>query len=145
MCIFDFPKQIEISIQLIMKKNLRSVIYVSTVLILSSCAPNILGTWSVSKYETVNESTQGSLINNLGTITFGKKGDGQKLISYNVLGVQRVDSADFKWKWMDNLMTIDSGTSDFSKTWIVIENSKNKQVWKATNGANQVQTIELIK
>jgi hypothetical protein len=42
-------------------------------------------------------------------------------------------------------VTINSDNSDFSKTWILIENSKKKQLWKATDGGNQVQILELKK
>ena len=128
-----------------MKKNfLHTTIFLS-VIFLSSCAPNILGTWNVVRYETVENGQPGITLNNIGTITFNKKGVGEKKISFNVLGAQRNDSTTFTWKSNDNFVTINSDNSDFSKTWILIENSKKKQLWKATDGGNQVQILELKK
>ncbi|MDD2996007.1 MAG: hypothetical protein EOM47_00315 [Bacteroidia bacterium] len=128
-----------------MKKNfLHTTIFLS-VIFLSSCAPNILGTWNVVRYETVENGQPGITLNNIGTISFDKKGVGEKKISYNVLGAQRNDSTTFTWKSNDNFVTINSDNSDFSKTWILIENSKKKQLWKATDGGNQVQILELKK
>ena len=128
-----------------MKKNfLHTTIFLS-VIFLSSCAPNILGTWNVVRYETVENGQPGITLYNIGTISFDKKGVGEKKISYNVLGAQRNDSTTFTWKSNDNFVTINSDNSDFSKTWILIENSKKKQLWKATDGGNQVQILELKK
>lgn len=128
-----------------MKKNfLHTTIFLS-VIFLSSCAPNILGTWNVVRYETVENGQPGITLNNIGTISFDKKGVGEKKISFNVLGAQRNDSTTFTWKSNDNFVTINSDNSDFSKTWILIENSKKKQLWKATDGGNQVQILELKK
>ena len=128
-----------------MKKNfLHTTIFLS-VIFLSSCAPNILGTRNVVRYETVENGQPGITLNNIGTITFNKKGVGEKKISFNVLGAQRNDSTTFTWKSNDNFVTINSDNSDFSKTWILIENSKKKQLWKATDGGNQVQILELKK
>jgi hypothetical protein len=128
-----------------MRKNLQHTAILMCIFLLSSCAPNILGTWNVVRYETVDGGQQGIVLNNIGTITFNKKGVGEKHISYNVLGAQRNDSTSFTWKSDDSFVTINSDYSDFSKTWILIENSKKKQLWKATDGANQVQILELKK
>lgn len=128
-----------------MRKNLQHAAILMCVFLLSSCAPNILGTWNVVRYETVDGGQQGVVLNNIGTITFNKKGVGEKRIAYNVLGAQRNDSTSFIWKSDDSFVTISSDYSDFSKTWILIENSRKKQLWKATDGANQVQILELKK
>ena len=128
-----------------MRKNLQHTAILMCIFLLSSCAPNIIGTWNVVRYETVDGGQKGLVLNNIGTITFNKKGVGEKRISYNVLGSQRNDSTSFSWKSDDSFVTISSDYSDFSKTWILIENSKKKQLWKATDGANQVQILELKK
>ncbi len=128
-----------------MRKNLQHTAILMCIFLLSSCAPNIIGTWNVVRYETVDGGQKGVVLNNIGTITFNKKGVGEKRISYNVLGSQRNDSTSFSWKSDDSFVTISSDYSDFSKTWILIENSRKKQLWKATDGANQVQIMELKK
>ena len=128
-----------------MRKNLQHTAILMCIFLLSSCAPNIIGTWNVVRYETVDGGQKGVVLNNIGTITFNKKGVGEKRISYNVLGSQRNDSTSFSWKSDDSFVTISSDYSDFSKTWILIENSRKKQLWKATDGANQVQILELKK
>ena len=128
-----------------MKKNLSILACTIVMFLLSSCAPNIVGTWNVVRYETLDNGSQGTVLNNIGTITFHKKGAGEKFISYSLLGVQRNDSTPFTWKADDRFVTIQSDSSEFSKIWIVTENSKKIQLWKATDGATQVQILELKK
>ena len=111
-----------------MRKNLQHTAILMCIFLLSSCAPNIIGTWNVVRYETVDGGQKGLVLNNIGTITFNKKGVGEKRISYNVLGAQRNDSTSFSWKSDDSFVTISSDYSDFSKTWILIENSRKKQL-----------------
>ncbi|MBN2765415.1 MAG: hypothetical protein JXR27_03515 [Paludibacteraceae bacterium] len=123
----------------------RFAIVTFTVFMFASCAPNIVGTWNVVRYETVDDGSQGTVLNNIGTITFNKKGIGEKNISYNLLGVQRNDTTAFTWRADEKFVTIQSDSSEFSKIWILMENSKKAQLWKATDGATQVQIIELKK
>lgn len=128
-----------------MKKYFLLAIFLLVCMFFSSCSPNILGTWNVVKYETIENGNQGTVLNNIGTITFNRNGIGEKYITYNVLGTQRNDSTAFAWKSDESFITIIGDYSDFSKTWILIENSKKTQLWKATDGANQVQILELKK
>jgi len=114
--------------------------------LLSSCSPKIVGTWNVDKYETSVGGKSDLSLSNIGTITFRRNGNGEKSLNYKVLGVQRDDNIPFKWNWdNETFITIDSEGSEFSKTWIIIENKKKVQRWKSTDGSNLVQELTLVK
>ncbi len=119
---------------------------------LTSCSPKIVGTWNVDKYQVNNMKGQDITTRNAGEITLNKNGTGEKSIEYNIFNNQFSDVQDFKWDLQDTNLTI-TGTShgkkdeksQFDKTWIVITNKKDKQIWKSTDGSNAVQVIELSK
>ncbi len=113
---------------------------------LSSCAPRIVGTWNVQRYETVTPGQQSVSLSNIGTMKFKKNGEGEKKLEYSVLGVNRTDEMPFKWVQSDDsYIAIESPNSDFSKTWIILENKKKYQKWKSTDGSTNVQILELKK
>ena len=116
------------------------------VLLFSSCSQKIIGTWSVQKYETTEANKQSVTFTNIGTMTFYKKGSGQKNINYTLFGYNKSDMNPFTWTLDNNgVMTISSYGSDFSKTWIVTKDNKKSQKWKSTDGGNGVQSLELVK
>ena len=116
------------------------------IVIVASCSHRLVGTWQVTKYEISSPGEQGTSLSNIGTITFTGKGNGEKNLNYIVLGIQREDNVPFQWIWTDGkYVTIDSKDSDFSKTWIIMENKSKSQKWKSTDGSNVIQTLEMTK
>ncbi|MEA5111233.1 hypothetical protein SDC9_15595 [bioreactor metagenome] len=113
--------------------------------LLSACSPKLAGTWSIQKYETSTPGQEGVSLKNIGTITFAKSGNGEKNISYSIFGSVVEDNLPFTWTASGNLITINSEGSELSKTWIVVENKKKAQRWKSTDGANQVQILEIAR
>lgn len=129
-----------------MKTIIKSIFAIMILLSMNSCTPKLIGTWNVVSYESKSSNNQSNVrLNNIGYMTLRASGDGDKYIKYNVLGVDKKDSTDLHWKANDKFITIESEGSDFSKTWLIIENKKKSQLWKSTDGANQIQTIELKK
>jgi hypothetical protein len=114
-------------------------------LILSSCSPKLVGTWTVAKYETTTPGKQATTLSNIGTMRFDKNGHGQKDLEYRLFDQTRVDKEPFQWESMDNYVVIQSESSQFAKTWILITDKKKEQKWKSTDGANEVHILELIK
>ncbi|HET8737939.1 MAG TPA: hypothetical protein VFM69_15205 [Pricia sp.] len=119
--------------------------FIVLLLLLSSCAHKLVGTWKIKKYESVSDGDKGISVQNIGSISFDKDGTGQKEMNYRVLGMEKDDSTPFQWNATENYITIESADSDLSKTWLFLENKKKSQVWKSTDGKNQVQTLELVK
>lgn len=111
-----------------------------------SCSPKIVGTWTVQRYENTRPGSQGTALMNIGTMTFNKDGSGEKNLKYRILGNENVDQIPFKWVQHDEeYMRIESDGSEFSKTWIILENKKKSQKWKSTDGSENVQILELKK
>lgn len=122
------------------------LVVVFAALVLTACSPRMVGTWTAQRFETTKPGQQGVTLNNIGTIQFNKDGTGKKNISYSALGITNNDQQTFKWKWVDDkYVTIEGDTSAFSKVWIIITNNRSFQKWKSTDGANNIQIIELKK
>ncbi len=130
-----------------MKKNIIKITSLAfTVMLFASCTPRIIGSWDIQKFETLKAGEQSISLNNIGTIEFHKNGTGTKNINYSILGISHSDPNSFTWKWSENkFVTLEGEGSDITKTWIIIANKKKFQKWKSTDGANQVQTLELKK
>lgn len=115
------------------------------VLVMISCSPKLTGTWNIARYETTEPGQQAVSLNNIGTITFRKNGEGEKNISYTIFGRQKTDNSKFGWHATGPYVGIESPNSEFSKTWIITTNKRKEQKWKSTDGANRVQVLELKK
>lgn len=131
-----------------MKKSI--FIIAITALLFTSCSPKLAGTWNVDRYEVDNQKGQNITTKNAGEIVIRKNGTGEKNIQYNMFQNDFSDIQNFRWKMQGkDLITITSTNSyeksDFDKTWIMVTNSKKKQVWKSTDGRNSVQILELSK
>ncbi|MCE1156364.1 MAG: lipocalin family protein [Bacteroidales bacterium] len=112
-------------------------------LLLSGCSPRIIGVWQVENYEIISNSAESVKATNIGTIRFTADGNGQKELNFSVLGMNQVDKAAFTWVLNENFITVSGDSSSFVKTWIVLENKKNFQKLTSTDGARQVQVMEL--
>lgn len=112
-------------------------------LLLSGCSPRIIGVWQVENYEIISNSAESVKATNIGTIRFTADGNGQKELNFSVLGMSQVDKAAFTWVLNENFITVSGDSSSFVKTWIVLENKKNFQKLTSTDGARQVQVMEL--
>ncbi|MGB3143530.1 MAG: hypothetical protein WBB24_05435 [Maribacter sp.] len=128
-----------------MKKKLNFIALFLSLFFLGSCSPNLIGTWNVSKYQRSTPGQEGMTVSNIGTITFEKKGKGEKSLDYSLLGVSKKDATPFRWTATEQYITIEGDNSELSKTWIMIEDKNDYQKWQSTNGANNVQTLELEK
>lgn len=129
-----------------MKTNYLTIPIISLSLIsLVSCSHKLVGTWNVDKYETVSLGKQSVSLYNIGTMTFKGNDTGEKNLSYKVLGIEKKDNLPFDWTASENYVNIKNGGAEFSKTWIILENKKNLQRWKSTDGSNQVQILQLSK
>ena len=111
----------------------------------TSCSPRLVGTWTVENYKRATPGDTGMSVSNIGTITFKKNGKGTKDLDYSLLGISKKDAIPFKWSATENFITIEGDKSELSKTWIFIEDKSNYQKWQSTDGANNVQTLELKK
>lgn len=128
-------------------KKVSLFITVSTIIFsaLTSCSSRLVGTWNVAKYETITPGKQNILLNNIGTITFNGNNSDEKNLNFQIMGIERKDQLKFDWTATEKYVTIKNGGEEFSKIWIILENKKNFQKWRSTDGTNQIQVIELNK
>jgi len=122
-----------------------TALLITMILVGTSCSHKLVGTWTVHKYERMTPGEQGTILSNIGTMTFNKDETGQKDLDYTVLGIQQSDSAPFTWSSTEKYVTIEGDDSEIAKTWIYLENKNKSQKWKSTDGENNVQTLELVK
>ncbi|MCF4101784.1 lipocalin family protein [Gillisia sp. M10.2A] len=130
-----------------MKKSL--CIAAIAAFIFTGCSQRIVGTWNVDKYEVNNQKGQNLTTTNAGKITFNKNGTGEKKIEYSIFSNDYSDARPFTWKLQDSNLTItgmkNDKKSDFDKTWIIVTDKGDRQVWKSTDGSNTVQVLQLTK
>ncbi|MBX2890291.1 MAG: hypothetical protein KF734_05150 [Saprospiraceae bacterium] len=108
------------------------------------------GTWQVANYDVERPNTRSASasVTDFGSITFNKNGTGSlenPSIFDNLTSGSRNSAGryDFRWSNTENIVVLKEEGSIISKSWIVITNKKSQQVWKSTDGTNQVKTIEL--
>ncbi|WP_423147507.1 lipocalin family protein [Rubrolithibacter danxiaensis] len=126
-------------------KILQSIFPLLFVVLLSSCSDRIVGTWQISRYEKGAPGDENVKVYNIGTMRFKNNKTGEKEINYSILRNKVSDNSSFKWSATEDYLTIQDENSEFSKTWIRVENKRKLQLLKSTNGANNVQVLELKK
>ncbi|QED37243.1 hypothetical protein FK178_05745 [Antarcticibacterium arcticum] len=130
---------------------MKKLIFIALVAIsFTSCSPKLVGTWNIDKYEVDNQKGQNFTTRNAGELILKKNGTGEKKVEYNMFQNEFSDMQSFRWSMQgENIININSTDSrqksDFDKTWIMVTNTKKKQVWKSTDGKNTVQVLEMTK
>ncbi|WP_121666706.1 hypothetical protein [Mesonia aquimarina] len=125
------------------------LLIVGLIFAMASCSPRIVNTWNIDKYKVTNDKGKSMTSENIGTITFKKNGKGEKSLNYNLFQNDYSDTSPFEWNMYDDYIVLKTSNkekdSDLNKTWIIVEDSSKKQVWKSTDGKNMVQVIELSR
>lgn len=130
---------------------MKKIFFITALMLcITSCSPKLVGTWNIDRYEVDNQKGQNFTTRNAGELTIKKNGTGEKNVQYNMFQNEFSDLQSFRWNMQgDDIITITSTDSyeksDFDKTWIMVTNTKKKQVWKSTDGKNAVQTLEMSK
>ncbi|PTB97871.1 hypothetical protein C9994_00655 [Marivirga lumbricoides] len=119
-------------------------------LFLSSCSleRKITGTWNITEYSENGVDGSSSSAVNAGKIEFNKNGTGANDLEYKIFGNGQKDKRSFTYYVGDDYITIkpaQNGDSIATKSWIIIESKRSKQLWKSTDGEGNVQTIVLKK
>lgn len=129
-----------------MNKKVGLILAGISLLVLSSCSNRLVGTWNIDKYDVTNNGNQGVILKNVGTLTLNKKGQAIKNVDLNFFTNASAAQTEMRWSEVKGkTVTLSGNDTDFAKTWIVVENKKKTQKWKATDGANGVQSLELSK
>jgi hypothetical protein len=119
---------------------------------LSGCASatkdfskRLRGTWQIVNYNVERpEARSAAPAPDYGSITFNKDYSGS-LDNSSIFDnlSSRQGQYRFRWSNTENIVVIKGEGSGVSKSWIVVTNKKDQQVWKSTDGANKVSTLEL--
>ena len=147
-------KNLNLSFKIIPMKNifLRLAFAASIISILGACASatkqfskRLEGNWEIIQYKTEIQQLQRTAFPPYRSITFMKKGRGRVSANNEYSAEKGGQGFDFDWSCTENTVTMRGFDTDFARSWIVVENKKSSQVWKSTDGANGVQTLELRK
>ncbi len=130
----------------------RLVFAATTISMLGACASaskqfskRLEGNWEIVQYKTEIQQLQRTAFPPYRSITFMKKGRGRVSANNEYSDEKGGQGFDFEWTCTENTVTMRGFDTDFARSWIVVENKKSSQVWKSTDGANGVQTLELRK
>ena len=135
-------------------KQIIAVLFLAVALLLNGCSSptkdfskRLRGTWKITNYGVERPETRSltaGVTQDYGSITFNKDGTGSvsnASIFDNI--TSRSGQFNFKWSNTENIVVIRAEGAGFSKSWIVMTNKKDQQVWKTTDGSNAVNTLEL--
>ena len=137
-----------------MKKTILPVACAAlAIFLLSACASatkqfssRLIGSWEIVQYKTeIQDMRRTTAFPPYRSISFMKKGRGHVAANTQYPDEKGGQGFDFEWANTENTVTMRGFDTEFARSWIVVENKKNKQVWKSTDGANGVQTLELRK
>ncbi|MCA0236584.1 MAG: hypothetical protein LCH81_09395 [Bacteroidetes bacterium] len=126
---------------------------ITLVVLLGSCASaskqfskRLIGSWEIVQYKTeIQDMRRAAAFPPYRNITFMKKGRGRVAANNPYPDEKGGQGFDFQWSNTENTVTMRGFDTDFARSWIVVENKKSRQVWKSTDGANGIQTLELRK
>lgn len=136
-------------------KQIIAVLILAVALLLNGCASatkeyskRLRGTWKIVNYNVERPETRsvaGPAPTDYGTITFNKDWTGyaENASIFDNISSRSSGPLKFKWSNTENIVVIRGENAGFSKSWIVMTNKKDQQVWKTTDGTNQVNTLEL--
>ncbi len=102
----------------------------------------ITGAWNITRYEILYPSGQREETSNVGTVVFNRNGSGDNDMPILTRNLRTVNTRRFSWKATEESVTIISENTYLAKAWIVVENRRNRQVWRSTTN-ELVQTMEL--
>lgn len=133
--------------------TMQALFAASVIFLLSACAgaskqfsKRLEGTWQIVQYKTeIQEMQRTTAFPPYRSITFMKKGRGRVAANTQYADEKGGQGFDFEWNNTDNTVTMRGFDTEFARSWIVMENKKSSQIWKSTDGANGVQTLELKK
>lgn len=121
--------------------------FIFFLVILTSCSDNLVHTWNIDKFEIIRENGKNSTYNNIGTITFNKNGTGNN--NFHIIENEFTDTASFKWEESDGYILLKPTKNDeesrLFKAWIMTESKSKKQIWKTTNGKNDIHILVLSR
>lgn len=137
-------------------KKITPFLLLTLVFLLSGCASatkefskRLRGTWKIANYGVERPDTRSvTAPPDYGAITFNKDGSGSldnASIFDNLTSRAMQGKYNFRWSNTENIVVIKGEGSGISKSWIVVTNKKNQQVWKSTDGTNEVNTLELTR
>lgn len=133
-----------------MKTTSRIILLVAT-LVMVSCsaarqlASRIEGEWVIEKYEVLLANGNETKMENAGTIIFYRNGRGQQTFTSAITQLDATNTGDFRWDNTGEVIFIWGQGAQFRKAWIVVESSRNKQVWRSTDTEGNVQAMTLRK
>jgi len=135
-------------------KKITPVLFLAWAVLLSGCSSatkdftkRLRGTWQIVSYnvERPEVSRSAAPPPEYGSITFNKDNTGvmdNASIFDNLSSARQTGNYRFRWSNTENIVVIKADGSGESKSWIVVTNEKNRQVWKTTDGSNKVSTLE---
>ena len=101
------------------------------------------GEWRIARFEEQSHTGSSSVLENAGTISFGKRGEGyQTFTSALTLGGAPA-AGSFTWQHTAQTVSIKGVADAYFKVWMVMESKRNRQHWRSTDSFGNVQVLDL--
>ena len=132
-------------------KTIVKILLLLITLGLSSCsaqrqlASRLEGEWLIEEYEVLFANGSETRMENAGTIVFFSNGRGQQTFTSAITQVDASNTGDFRWDNTANVVFIWGQQAQFRKAWIIVNSSRNNQLWRSTDTEGNVQSMELTR
>ncbi|MBW6499509.1 MAG: hypothetical protein K0B09_14060 [Bacteroidales bacterium] len=133
-----------------MKTTTKIILLVATLAMVSctaarQLASRIEGEWVIEEYEVLFANGSETKMENAGTIIFYRNGRGQQTFTSAITQLDASNTGDFRWDNTGEVIFIWGQGAQFRKAWIVVDSTRNKQVWRSTDNEGNVQAMTLRK
>jgi hypothetical protein len=131
-----------------MKTITRIILLVATLAMVSCSAARQLasrleGEWMIEEYEVYFANNTETKMENAGTIIFYRNGRGQQTFTSAITQIDATNTGDFRWDNTADVVFIWGQGAMFRKSWIIVNSSRNSQLWRSTDNEGNVQTMKL--
>jgi len=108
-------------------------------------ASRLTGEWLIEEYEVLLANGSETKMENAGTIIFNRNGRGQQTFTSAITQIDATNTGDFRWDNTADVVFIWGSGAQFRKAWIIVNSSRNKQLWRSTDAEGNVQTMKLVR
>lgn len=132
-------------------KSFSIIALIFSTLLLFSCsaqrqlASRITGEWLIEEYSVLLSNGRETKMENAGSIIFNRNGRGQQTFTSAITQIDATNTGDFRWDNTADVVFIWGSGAQFRKAWIIVNSSRNRQLWRSTDAEGNVQTMKLAR
>lgn len=132
-------------------KTISRIVLIFSAILMFSCsaqrqlASRLEGEWLIEEYNILLATGHETKTENAGSIVFYRNGRGQQTFTSAAVRSVATTTGEIRWDNTASLVFIWPAGSHFRKAWIIVNSSRNRQLWRSTDSEGHVQSMSLIR